>query len=158
MKKFRFEYEALLDVRKRAEEERQRVVAELERERLTIEDELRRCQQSIVQSKSGLREALAPTGDGARVDVNSVRLQTGAAFHLTHRAQQIALRLAGAHRRLESARAALLEATVARKAVETLKERRFEAWKTAVDRAEAAAMDEMATMRAPGRRRGEDVL
>lgn len=150
MPKFRFQFESLLEVRRRAEQERQRVVAELERERRAIEDELRGCQRSIVQSKSGLRDALGGAGP-AVIDLSAVRMQTGATFHLTHRAQQVAVRLAGAHQRLERARAALLEATVARKAVELLKERRFEEWRRDLNRRELAAVDELTTMRA-GRR------
>ena len=155
MAKFRFQFESLLEVRKRTEQERQLVVAELERERLAIEDELRECQRSIVQSKGGLRDMLGAGSGGAPVvlDFAAVRLQTGAAFHLTHRAQQIALRLAGAHRRVEAARAALLEATVARKAVELLKDKRHAEWKRELDRRELAAVDELTTMRAG--RRGE---
>lgn len=154
MAKFRFQFESLLEVRKRTEQERQLAVAELERERLAIEDELRECQRSIVQSKGGLREMLGGSSGGAAVvDFAAVRLQTGAAFHLTHRAQQIALRLAGAHRRVEAARASLLEATVARKAVELLKDKRHAEWKREIDRREHAAVDELTIMRAG--RRGE---
>lgn len=153
MARFRFQFESLLEVRRRTEQERQRVVAELERERLTIEDELRTCQRSIVQSKGGLRDMLGgrSAGEPKVLDFAAVRLQTGAAFHLTHRAQQIALRLAGAHRRLEAARASLLEAAAARKAVELLKDKRFAEWKREIERREAAAVDELTTMRA-GRR------
>lgn len=157
MAKFRFQFEALLDVRKRTEEQRQLVVAELERERLAIEEELRQCQRSIVQTKGGLRDALggpqAARGESAMLDLSVVRMQTSAGFQLTHRAQQIAIRLAGAHRRLEAARASLLEATIARKAVELLKDKRFAEWKRELDRRELAAVDELTTMRAG--RRGE---
>jgi flagellar export protein FliJ len=46
------------------------------------------------------------------------------------------------------ARRDLLEATTRRKAVETLKERRWEAWRDEQRRIDARAMDEIATMRA----------
>ena len=41
-----------------------------------------------------------------------------------------------------------MEASRQRKAVELLRERRYEEWKQARDKAEAAALDELAVMRA----------
>ena len=58
------------------------------------------------------------------------------------------VRLAGVHQRLDAARLALIKATAARRGVEVLRERRYEAWKREQDRAEAAALDELAVMRA----------
>ena len=87
-------------------------------------------------------------------DINAVRLQSGAAVRLAAAAQRKALELAGVLKRLESARAELLEATKRKKAVELLKERRFEEWKRDQDRRELAAVDELAVM-AAGRKDGE---
>jgi flagellar export protein FliJ len=63
-------------------------------------------------------------------------------------AQRAVVRLAGVQKRLEMARLDLIAATAERRGVEVLRERRFEAWKREQDRREAAAMDEMAVMRA----------
>ena len=81
-------------------------------------------------------------------DMRGVRFQAGAATRLIASAQRAVLELAGVHKRLEAARAVLLEATKRRKAVELLKERRFEEWQQEQARREAAATDEIAVMRA----------
>jgi len=57
------------------------------------------------------------------------------------------LELAGIHRRLETLREGLRAASRARRAVEILKERRFEAWRREQDRREQAELDEMAVIR-----------
>lgn len=161
MARFRFKLEALLEQRRRLEKDRQRLVAEAERERLAIEQRLRACQRAISASKADLRDALVgpvPSmgAPGAGVDVHSVRLQAGASFHLAAEAQRLAIALSGAHRRWEAARRALLEAARDRKAVETLRDRRFEEWKREQARAETAAVDELVVMRA-GRVREDEL-
>jgi flagellar export protein FliJ len=84
-------------------------------------------------------------------DVRAVRLQSGAAVRLGMAAQRAVLELAGVHRRLEGARAELLEAAKRRKAVELLRERRYEEWRTDQNRRELAAVDELAVMAAARR-------
>jgi flagellar FliJ protein len=139
--RFRFELQAVLDLRERVERDRQIVVAELEAQRVTLEDVIRQCQESLVQERATLRAML----EGS--DLRAARQQYAVAGRLTTRAQRAVLELAGVHKRLEAARAALLEASRQRKAVELLRERRYEEWKHARDKAEAAALDELAVMR-----------
>ena len=76
-------------------------------------------------------------------------------WRLAGTAQRTVLELAGLLRRLESARAELLEAAKRRKAVELLKDRRFEEWRSDQNRRELAAVDELAVM-AAGRRGDKD--
>lgn len=150
MPKFRFQLEPVLEQRQREEERCQLVVAELERQRLDIERRIRECQQGIVREKSELRRHLGWTGgsgDGS-VALRDARMQAAAAYNLDARARQEVLRLAGLHKRLDAARAELLRAATARKAVELLKERRWEAWKHEQSRLETAQVDEMAVMQA----------
>ncbi len=75
-------------------------------------------------------------------------MQAAAAFSLDTRARQEVFRLAGLHKRLEAARAELLRAATARKAVELLRDRRWEAWKHEQSRLESAQADELAVMSA----------
>jgi len=151
MPKFRFEHEALLEQRRREEREKQRIVAELQRQRIDVEDALRRTQQAIHACKHELRDALSVRG--ARIDAGALRLQAGASFHMTVEAQRIAIRLSGAAQRLEAARVQLLEASRRRRAVELWRERRYEAWKRAEDKREQAEIDEIVVMRAAARSR-----
>jgi flagellar export protein FliJ len=72
------------------------------------------------------------------------------------KAQRVVLQLAGLHRRLDVARAALAAAARDRRAVEVLKERRFARWKAEQEHRAATALDEIATARAARTRRPAD--
>ena len=146
MAKFIFRLEPLLTVRRRAEQDARRAVAVLQREHLELQDELRRRQQDIVAGKDQLRGTL--TG---KLDLGAVRLGAGTTLHVIRQAQQLALRLAGLAQRMESVRHTLLEARARRRAIELLRERRFDQWKEAVGKAEDAALDELAVSAAARR-------
>lgn len=143
MAKFRFELEAVLKQRLAVERQKQLALADLERQRLQIEDRIRGYQASITAEKQDLRQALSP---GSGVDPGHVRMQANMSLHFVGRAQQAVFQLAALHRRLEAARRDLLAATTSRKAVEKLKERRYEAWRAAEAVKQAAALDEIGVM------------
>jgi flagellar export protein FliJ len=152
--KFRFSLEAVLRQRMALEEREQRRVAELERERLAIEERIRGCQRSIAGAKEDLRRRLSSekraqelSRGASGVSLSDVRLQANASLHMVARAQQAVLELAGVHRRLDAARLELIRATTARKAIELLKAKRFEEWRNEVKKREAAEMDELNVMR-----------
>lgn len=149
MPRFRFQLQAVLDHRQRHEREHQRIVAELERQRVALENMIRGCQEGLTQEREHMRSMLATA------DMRGARQQVAAAARLSTQAQRAVLELAGLHKRLDAARAALLEATKRRKAVELLKERRFEEWTQAQNKKEADTIDEMAVMRAA---RGDEIL
>lgn len=159
MAKFHFQLEAVLEQRRGVERTRQVAVAELERQRMDTEDRIRDIQRQIVVEKEDLRDALATPEPGARavggVDLRHVRLQAAASLHLVAKAQHTVVRLAGLFKRLDAARLELVKATTRRKAVEVLKERRYEQWRDEQTRRENAALDELSVMRAP---RQETVL
>ncbi|MHC5006805.1 MAG: flagellar export protein FliJ [Planctomycetota bacterium] len=140
MAKFVFRLEPLLKARRRAEQNEQRAVAEIERQRMALEDMLRAHQRNISHGKETLRGSLAGT-----LDMRALRLEAGAGLHLVRKAQQVVLQLAGLGQRQETARAKLIEATKRRRALELLKERRFEQWKKRLDKAETAQIDELVT-------------
>jgi flagellar export protein FliJ len=159
--RFKFELETVLELRRNVERTRQLAVAELERERVTIEDRIRALQRQIVAERDDLRlhldsardQSSAPDAHASAlmtqplpVDLSAVRMQANASLHLVARAHQEVLRLAGVHQRIDAARLELLKATTDRKAVEVLRQRRYDAWKFEQDRREAAALDEIATV------------
>ncbi len=142
MPRFVFRLQPLLEARKLDEEAAQRRVAEIQRERLQLEGMLRRHQRSITDGKQVWREELL-----GRIDLDALRLGANASLHLQRKAQQVVLMLAGVHSRLQTARARLIEATKRRRAIELLRDRRFEQFKAALAKAETAALDELAVNR-----------
>ena len=142
MAKFRFELQAVLNARLRAEELQQRRVAELEASRRKLEDRLRARQARIGESRAQLRGRLM----GA-IDPSMLRGQANASLAGMRDAQRVVLELAGIHRRLQSVMAELRAASRDRRAVEILKERRFEDWRREQDRREQAELDEIAVIR-----------
>lgn len=148
MASFRFNLRPVLEHRARIEREHQRAVAELERDRLALEESIR-VHHAMIRSEQGeARSRLVGV-----LDVRALRLQGAATQRHDAAVRQAAVRLAGVHQRLGAARALLLEAARRRKAVELLRERRFEAWRLEQSRAEAKAVDELAVMR--GNRSGQ---
>jgi len=142
MAKFRFELQAVLNARLRAEELQQRRVAELEASRRKLEDGLRARQARIGESRAQLRGRLM----GA-IDPSMLRGQANASLAGMRDAQRVVLELAGIHRQLQSVMEELRAASRDRRAVEILKERRFEDWRREQDRREQADLDEIATIR-----------
>ncbi|MBM4108074.1 MAG: hypothetical protein FJ255_04590 [Phycisphaerae bacterium] len=154
---FEFDLQAVLDQRAIVERERQLRVAALEAERLRIEREIREHRQRIEAGREELRRALgAERAEAGSADLLAARREAAASLHLIAKAQQCVLKLAGVLARLDRARADLIRATVDRKAVEALRERRWTAWKSERDRRENAAVDEINVMRAARRTGGAD--
>src|SRR5688572_19603202 len=153
-RKFKFTLEAVLTQRMAIEEQHQRRVATLERERLALEDRIRGFQRLIRGAKDDLRKRLVSerresdldTSSGGGVSLSDVKLQANASLHLVARAQQSVLELAGLHRRIDAARLELLRATTDRKAVELLKAKRLQEWKDEIRRKGDAELDEMNVM------------
>ena len=151
MPRFRFALEPLLNARRKAEEAHQRIVAGIERERLELENTLRRQQLAISESKRSLQGSLVGT-----LNTTSLRFHAASAIQLMRQAQRIVLEMAGVHRRLDAARTELIEAARRRRAVELLRERRFEQWSAEQEKAETVAIDELATIAAARRRLAND--
>ena len=156
MARFVFELEALL--RKRLHDEREQTgrVAAIERERIALEAEIRGYQSTIVEEKRDLARRLSSerAGDGAGeawrgggVDLRAVRMQANASLSLIDRAQRAVLRLKAVHDRLDAARLELVDLTTKRRAIELLKEQRFEAWTRERLKREQAELDEIAVLR-----------
>ncbi len=143
MPQFVFTLQPLLDMRLRQEQQVQRALAQVNVQRVQIEQKLRRQQQIITADKDGLRGRLVGV-----LDTDELRGHASATVQGIRAAQQSAVELAGVHKRLQAIRAALIEATRARRAIELLRNRRLQQWKNAQNRAETAAMDELAVIAA----------
>lgn len=143
-RRFIFSLEPVLEQHRRVEEARLRALAAVERERVALEDRARALQGDLAAARADLRDRLA--SPGAAGGVGAVRMQANASLRITLELQQCALALAGVLRRLERARAELVAATTARKAVERLRERRLAAWRAEESRREVRELDELTTM------------
>ena len=148
MATFRFTLQALLDARRQTEQRHQRIVAEIERQRMQLENDLRRRQTGISQAKHDLRGTL--TG---KVDVQSLRMHAASTMQFLRQGHRVVLELAGVHKRLEAARGELIEAAKQRRAIELLRDRRWARWKIAENKRETAALDELAVVAAARTRR-----
>ena len=148
MPRFRFPLQPLLNAREHEERLKQRVVAEIEAERQSVEEKLRDQQQFITSGKHGLRGQLQ-----GELDLSTLRQHAGNTMRGMRDAQRLAIELAGIYQRLQEARAELTDAARARRAVELLRERRFAEWKQRLDTAENEALDEFAMQDAARRAR-----
>lgn len=146
MTRFSFELEPVLRLRLQEEREKQRAVAEIEMERRRLEDHLRSQQAHVAAGKRELRDALT----GA-LDMVSLREQARASIHVERHGRATVMKLAGLHQRMEKARAELIEATRARRAMELLREKRLAVWQDEQRRLEQNTMDELAVQRAARR-------
>lgn len=142
MARFRFTLQPVLNMREREEQSHQRIVSEIQRTRVELEDRIRRYQSHIEDERRMLREQLVGSAD-----LVGARRQANATVFMTHQADVAVLELAGVHARLASAKKGLARATGRRRAIESLRERQFDAWRGAMNRAEQQELDEMASTR-----------
>lgn len=138
MTAFRFPLEPLLKLRRIEEERCQRAVALIERERAELENRIRTQQGHIHEGKQSLRSSLVGS-----LDVTQLRQQAASAMQVSRKTQQLVIKLAGVHQRLATARSALVEAMRARRAIEILKEKRYEAWRVEQNRREILELDDL---------------
>lgn len=127
-------------MRQLAEEELQRDLAKLLRQKLAFETELRNMQQTISDDKRLMADTLL-----GHVDVRRVRHHASHTMQVTGRAQQIAVKMLGLHKNIDHTRNQLIEATSQRKAVELLHDRQYEKWLTDERRRQQNELDEIAT-------------
>jgi len=144
MARFTFNLQPVLELRERNERDKQLVLAAFELQRVELEDRIRRCQMMMDDEKRVMRDAL---GAGSAVDLQSVKMQAGATLGHHLDAHRAVLELAGVFTKIEQARAELAQAAMARKAVELLKERAYEAFVREQNAREARELDELAVMR-----------
>jgi hypothetical protein len=148
MAKFIFNLASVLKQRLAVERTRQAVVAGLEAKRVELEDQLRGCQRTIESSRQSWRDLLGasagPDGSVAAADVRGAGMQAAASLAGEATARKTVIQLAGLHTHLTRARAELAQAMKDRRAIELLRDRRFEEWKLEQRRIETNQMDEIA--------------
>ena len=163
MARFVFELQAVLEQRCRTERDRQREVADLERRRLELEGRLRAVVRGMGQEQEELRRVLAGTAGGekagpvVRLDalgMAAVRRQAEASLRLVRAGDACGIELAGVRRQLDRARERLGEAVARRRAVELLRDRRYEEWKREQEKLEASEMDDLNNARTARRAKG----
>lgn len=165
MPRFVFKLEPVLKQRIAIEREKQLVVAHLESQRVELETTIRQAQKAIDASRNQLRELLGNSpaiksggsssgGDNIQrtgqvvvknVNLFGARLQAASTLQASVAAQRAVIKLAGIFTRLEVARTDLASAMKRRRAVELLKEARFEEWKREIQRKESEMLDEVGT-------------
>lgn len=146
MARFVFKLEPVLGMRRREEQQRQKVLAGILREQAALETAYREAEQLALSEEQDLRDRL---GHGP-VDLRGARTQGNAIVHARSRARLIALKLTGVMKQAEQARRSLAEAVAERRAVELLRERQYEAWRAGVQAAERREMDEIAARSGAG--------
>ncbi len=154
MAAFRFQLEALLEMRRRAERDQQLVVAEIESEYRAIEDRIRACHGNIEVARDELRSRLASSVPGSVVDPREAAWQTHSMHRMRAEADGLVLKLSGVLRHLEAERAKLVELARERRSIEKLRENRYDAWKVERERKERIELDDLASARAGRARLG----
>lgn len=152
MAKFVFNLESVLRARKADERARLLALAAVQREQAALEDELRRIHNTIQIEREELRQGLV----GNEVDLRAARMQAASTVRLEGQARRVVQGIAAMQPRLEAARQALVEAMTRRKAVEKLREARYEEWITDSKRREATILDEVGLASAARIAREED--
>lgn len=139
---FKFRLEMVLQQRRLVEDERQRDLAKLLRQRMILHDQLRAMQQNIRVSKAALSDGLVGV-----VDMDRVATFARYSGQVAARAQGLVMRLAELEKQVKAAQERLLEAVRARRALELLRERQWLAWQQQEERREVARADEMTVQR-----------
>ena len=138
MAKFEFRLEPVLRQRELVEEDRQRDLAKVLRQRMILQTQLQNMQRSITESKHGLADGLV-----GKVDLDQVSHFARYSGQQSQRAHQILVRMTDLERQIQEARGLLLNATRDRKRLELLRQRRFDRWRSDQQRREAIEMDEL---------------
>ncbi|MCA9293663.1 MAG: flagellar FliJ family protein [Phycisphaerales bacterium] len=146
MARFKFPLQALLHMRERAERDEQLAFAALEHDRVSLQQELAHVQGNIAQAQHDARALLDP--NAGTIDLQAARWQAHAALHQQALAGQLRVSLSGAQVRSDQQRERLLRASIARRALERLRERRMAEWSLEQKRREQFEQDDVATQRA----------
>ncbi|MFG0327923.1 MAG: flagellar export protein FliJ [Phycisphaerales bacterium JB037] len=146
MKPFRFELEAVLRQRSRLEDERAGELARRRRAHAAVLEEIDKLDAEIAARLADRREWL---GEGV-VDVRAAAQDAAAVGALRRERDRAVARADQAERDAESARQALAQASVERKAVESLRVKRYEAWRREWARREQLELDDLAQSRRAG--------
>lgn len=142
MKRFAFRYQTVLDVRERLQKQEEDVLMRLLARQRAEEAERER----LIAEEASLREAWTERVNGA-LDLDALLTMhaslDGMARQIAQQGNAIDVARARTDNQREILTRAMQEAEVLRK----LKQRDLDAWRLAIDKAENAMLDEMATLR-----------
>ncbi len=141
MARFVFELQSVLQQREHLERQQQGRVAEVDRRRLALEGALRELQDQMDGERAHLAALLAG-GSFAQVRAQALTISA-----MEHRARSLAVELAGVLGRLEEERRVLARRSAERRAIELLREQRYEAWLREQQRREQRVLDDIAGAR-----------
>jgi flagellar FliJ protein len=140
MAQFTFKLQAVLRQRDLQEQECQRDLALLQADRVAVQTELKRLDDTLRAAVADLRQ-------------NQLTGELNLSFLAAHRRFVLAVqrqtavwltKLDAAQKKVDAARVKLAEAAKQRRIIEKLRERQHAAWAEAINRKETAAMDEIA--------------
>ena len=138
---FVFKLDALLELRRQAEKERQRAVAQVQQEVSALRRQIQQTQVAIAQQN----RALVADKLVGRLDMAYIAYEKRFVGNLHMLMVQTLQKLATVEKKLLAARAQLLETTKARKVIEKLREKQQARWQQEEDRRENLALDELGT-------------
>ncbi len=140
MPRFQFKLQSVLNHRQIVEDQAQRALAQVLRQRMILMGQIQQMQSTITQSKRDLSGSLV-----GRVDLAQVADFTRYSAQVSQRAGDIVRRLAQLEPEINAARGKLIKATTDRKAMELLRDRHRKEWEIQEARRETAQLDELAT-------------
>ena len=144
MARFRFELEALLAKREREELDAQVAFAAAKRDRDAVARKVTALDATIADERDARRRA----GQGGQtLEMREIRQQSAVIASLLAQRDAAARQERALAEVQEQRRAELSTRSSAKRAIELLRERRYEEWKRERDRAEARELDDLVVMR-----------
>jgi flagellar FliJ protein len=140
MPRFLFNLQGVLRQRKLVEDQRQREFAEVQRAYVAMETELKAMGDEVRAATEDLRQNHLI----GRISVDYLAAHRRFTLAMQRKALEHATNMAEVKKKLDAARAALVEAAKQRKILDKLKERRQADWQADQNRRESAATDEIA--------------
>ena len=142
MKRFAFRYQTVLDARERVEKQEEDVLQRLLGRQRAEEAEAER----LVGEEAMLRTAWTAQVSGA-LDLDALLTMHASLDGMARKIAQQRHQVEVAKARTDNQREILMKATQEAEVLRKLKQRDFDAWRIALDRAENAMLDEIATLR-----------
>ena len=139
MASFTFQLDPVLQQRKLVEDQRQRELAAVQAEYGELDRQLRSLDLEVQTSEADLRSNRL-TG---RLDLSFLAAHRRFTLAMQRKAVALAQQMAAVRKRVDDARAALVEAAKQRKIMEKLRDRRQAQWSEETTRKELAALDEI---------------
>jgi flagellar export protein FliJ len=139
MARFIFKLQGVLRQRKQIEQERLRDLAKTAQQMREVEQLLRSLNMELVSNTQSLRDGHLV----GRLDMTYLAAHRRYTIAMQRKGQALVQRLASLQKQTEIQQQALAEAAKRRKAIENLKERRHEQWRTDLSRKEMAEMDDI---------------